>query len=63
MDIAELGNVREHLVGAGTGDGAGDREGIADQDDAWPPIIGADIEIGRSHLDVAGNGEFAGDPG
>jgi hypothetical protein len=63
MDVAELGDVREHLVGAGTGDRAGDREGIAGQDEARPPIVGADREIGGPHPDVAGNAEFAGDPG
>jgi len=47
MDVAELRDVGEHLVGPGAGDRAGDRKRIADQDDAGPAIIGADIEIGR----------------
>ena len=40
MDVAELGDVGEHLVGAGTGNGAGVRKGVADQDDAGLALAG-----------------------
>ena len=40
MDVAELGDVGEHLVGAGAGDRAGGRKRVADQDDAGLAIAG-----------------------
>ena len=55
MDVAELGDVGEHLVGAGTGNRAGVRKGVADQDDAGLAIAGGDVEIGRPDLDVSGD--------
>ena len=55
MDVAELLDVGEHLVGAGAGDRAGGRKGVADQDDAGLAIARRDVEIGRPDLDVAGN--------
>ena len=61
MDVAELGDVGEHLVGAGAGNRAGRRKGVADQDDAGLAIAGGDVDVGRPDLDVAGNGVFPGD--
>src|SRR3954463_13863533 len=40
MDVAELGDVGEHLVGAGAGNRAGVRKGVADQDDAGLAMTG-----------------------
>src|SRR4029450_13531421 len=55
MDVAELGDVGEHLVGAGTGNRAGGRKGVADQNEAGLAIAGGDINIGGPDLDVAGD--------
>ena len=40
MDVAELGYVGEHLVGAGAGNRAGGRKGVADQNDAALAMAG-----------------------
>ena len=61
MDVAEPLDVGEDLVGAGPADGAGGLEGVADQHDAGAAIAGVGIEIDGADLDVAGNGERAGD--
>jgi len=40
MDVAEPGDVGEHLVGTGAGHRAGVRKGIADQNDARLAMAG-----------------------
>ena len=40
MEVAELGYVGEHLVGAGAGNRTGVRKGVANQNDAGLAIAG-----------------------